>query len=309
MNARPLTRKLTAVLSGAFAAIGVVAACAIAPAAVAAPLVASPAAGPLAAEMGVGCTVSDASLEWGIIERWRAYITGTIANGDWTLKDGVEYETPAFRWAAGSGAIEADGSGSIGFTGGVLFAGHEGLLQLDVANPTLELVSPTEAYLLLDLASTKQTGEPDVTLPQVRAVKLDLAGRIVVNGVTLEIVDAPGRFTAEGASAFGGFYAAGEEVDPLSLTAQADGCALEAGAADKAADETPSEDAEPATGVITEERPGVPWLPIGIGAVALLVIAGATLALVRSGRKPAAADAVESTPDEARGETPTDPNA
>nr|WP_255499112.1 HtaA domain-containing protein [Leucobacter sp. cx-169] len=281
----------------------------MAPAAVATPLVASPAAGPVASEAGVGCTISDASLSWGVIERWRAYITGTIANGDWTLNDGVEYETPAFRWAAGSGALEADGSGTIGFTGGVHFTGHEGLLQLDVANPTLELVSPTEAYLLLDLASTKQTGEPDVSLPQVRAVKLDLTGTIIVNGVTLEIVDAPGRFTAEGASAFGGFYAAGEEVDPLSLTAQAEGCALEADAADKAAEEAPSEVAEPVTGVIEEEQPGVPWLPIGIGAVALLVIAGATFALVRSGRKPAAADAAESTPDEARGEAPTDPNA
>ncbi|MBC9927572.1 MULTISPECIES: HtaA domain-containing protein [unclassified Leucobacter] len=309
MNVRPLTRKLTAVLGGAFAALGVVAACAMAPAAVATPLVASPAAGPVASEAGVGCTISDASLSWGVIERWRAYITGTIANGDWTLNDGVEYETPAFRWAAGSGALEADGSGTIGFTGGVHFTGHEGLLQLDVANPTLELVSPTEAYLLLDLASTKQTGEPDVSLPQVRAVKLDLTGTIIVNGVTLEIVDAPGRFTAEGASAFGGFYAAGEEVDPLSLTAQAEGCALEADAADKAAEEAPSEVAEPVTGVIEEEQPGVPWLPIGIGAVALLVIAGATFALVRSGRKPAAADAAESTPDEARGEAPTDPNA
>lgn len=295
MNARFATRRLTSVLGGAALALGLgtagVLLPAVVPAAIAQPIDSGGLvqAAPFVSEMGVGCAVSDATLSWGVMERWRAYITGSIANGDWTLSDGAEYATPQFSWSGGSGNLEADGTGEIAFVGGVHFSGHEGLLKVDLSNPTFELVSPSEAYLSLDLASTKPTGEPDVTLPQVRAVKFDLAGAIAADGTSLEITEAPGRFTAEGASAFGGFYSAGEEVDPLSLTASAPGCALGAESEASVPEESAVEaEAQP----IAQEAPGIPWLPIGIGAFAVLVIGVAAGMLLRGGkRKPAATKA------------------
>lgn len=293
MNTHSPSRRLALALSGfalAFGSIG-----ALASAASAAPPVV--AGGVLAAETTTGCTVSDATLEWGVIERWRAYISGTIANGGWTLTDGVAYETPAFAWSAGSGTVNDDGSGEIAFNGTIHFAGHEELLKVDLGNPTLELVSPSEGYLLLDLASTKPTGEPDVSLPQVRAIKLDLAGALVADGTTLTVTEASGRLTAEGASAFGGFYAAGEEVDPISMTASAPGCVLEAteATAPPAAEDAAAGETEVVPVVAEPASAEVPWLPIGIGVAALLVIGVSTVLLLRGGKSRGADPAQETT--------------
>lgn len=249
----------------------------------AAPALAAPA--PSLSEVGAGCQITDATLTWGVKESFRSYITG-IAKGQWTQSGGAEYATPSFSWPNGAGELTGEGAGTIGFAGSVHFEGHEGLLKIDVANPTLRFDGNDEATLLLDLSSTKQTGEPDQNFVQEAAVSLDLRGAFSADGTTLTITDAPGELTAQGAVAFGGFYQAGDEVDPVTITATATGCEVTA----SAAPETPApETGDPAVDAPAAEAPAVPWLPIGIGAVALAVIAGVAIALVRGGKKDRAA--------------------
>lgn len=288
MNARRShTRSVASVLGGAFIALT---AFSVAPAAQAAPLQST-----VSAETAEGCVVSDATLTWGVLERFRAYISGSIANGGWTLIDGTAYETPSFIWSAGSGELDADAAGAISFAGGIHFEGHEGVLKIDLANPTVELTSATEGYLLLDLTSTKQTGEADIAVSQVRAVKIDLEGAIVADGETLEITEAPGRLTSEGAAAFAGFYSAGEEMDPISVTASAPGCVLAADGTVAAPEATENAEEPPVETVVVTEEAAFPWLPIGIGAVALIVIGIAGGMLLRGG-KPKTAAAPATTP-------------
>ncbi len=64
-----------------------------------------------------GCPVDDATLTWGFKETFRSYISGSIANGEWTVADGATYETPDFGWSDGTGAYDPDGGeGLIAFT-------------------------------------------------------------------------------------------------------------------------------------------------------------------------------------------------
>src|SRR5690606_24359517 len=57
----------------------------------------------IAAAEVVGCEVVGAALGWGFKEEFRAYVDGSIANGEWTTADGATYETPSFQWANGAG--------------------------------------------------------------------------------------------------------------------------------------------------------------------------------------------------------------
>lgn len=249
------------------------------------------------------CEVADATLTWGTLERWRAYIQGSIAQGGWSEEGDVTYEMPNFVWTNGTGITAVDGTaGTVNFEGSVRFSGHDDLLQVNVENPTLELVDASEAYLLLDLSSTKQDGTEDVSATQVRAVKLDIAGAVSGGGDAITFAEVEGDLTAEGAAAFGGFYSAGEAVDPLTIeVTAANGCEFvpAAGDADGGSAETP-ESTAPEDGTGAEAGAGadadtdaeaasssapIPWLPIGIGGAALIVIAVAVTMLVMNRKR------------------------
>lgn len=231
------------------------------------------------------CEVADATFEWSVIERFRSYISGSIANGEWTTEGNVQYETPTFTWSDGTGSMAPDGSsGEVAFEGSIDFSGHGGILQVQLANPTIEIVSPTEGYVLLDLTSTDTSGAPATAESQVRAVALELDGTAAVDGPAITFADVSGTLTPEGASAFGGFYEAGEPVDALTLTVP--DCTV----AEPEPEQPPIED-EPE--VTTQEEPeettepegsDVPWLPIIIGGAAVVVIAVAATLLI-TGRK------------------------
>lgn len=167
------------------------------------------------------CTVEDATLTWGFKESFRSYISGTIANGEWTVGDGATYETPDFGWSGGTGSL-VDGTGSVAFEGSIRFTGHAGILDTTVANPQLRL-EEGEVTLLLDVSGTTQGGLPVdeksvefATLEQFTAKQGD--DSVVIN-------QASAVLTAAGAAAFG-TYAAGDELDPISATLRvSDQCA------------------------------------------------------------------------------------
>jgi hypothetical protein len=162
------------------------------------------------------CVVEDATLQWGFKESFRAYIDGSIANGEWTTADGATYETPDFSWSPGSGSLLSDDfSGDIAFIGSVRFTGHGGLLDTTIANPWIHFDDAEHATLLLDVTGVTMDGDP-YSQTAVPFVTLDLTGALTQNGTTLRIDAAPTTLTGEGAVAFPN-YEVGSDFDPVSV--------------------------------------------------------------------------------------------
>ena len=242
------------------------------------------------------------TLDWGVKERFRAYISSTIANGEWEASDGASYETPSFTFSGATGEVDAEtGEGSVSFDGTVVFTGHDGVLNLTLANPTVEFAADGSGRLLLDTRSNNAEGELVVDESQASVGRIAALSGIASSETAREVViaDAAVALTAEGAEAFAGFYPTGEALDPLNLTLEVGPCAGTAGAGDPGAgagdegsgdagtDGTPEATAAPESG---EPQAGsdIPWLPIGLGGAALVVIAIAGTLLVTGRKKPTA---------------------
>jgi hypothetical protein len=159
------------------------------------------------------CDVDNATLTWGFKESFRSYISGTIANGEWTVADGATYETPNFGFDRGTGSY--DGNGSLAFDGSIRFTGHGGILDTTVANPEVRFDGGT-ATLYLDVRGTTQQGDA-VDEPGVEFASIDLAGHLESTAGDVSIVDAPATLTDDGAAAFG-TYESGEALDPITVS-------------------------------------------------------------------------------------------
>lgn len=262
-------------------------------------------------ESSDACQVVSARLNWGVKESFRSYISGSIANGEWVTDNGAGYETPEFFWESEDGELTSDLSGgAVSFQGGVHFTGHDGALQMDLANPTIEFVDRESAYLLLDFGATDTAQEGAPTSAQLRAAKIELGSSLEASGSNLVVSGAPARLTSEGAAAFNGEYgdyAAGDEMDPVSLEATVSGC--EFGVVEQPADDAAqsagesSATAEPVDTAPASAEQQIPWIPIVIGGVAILVI-GVTAGMLIAGRtRPEQAQQTQQ--DEAN--TPADP--
>src|SRR5699024_1989824 len=72
--------------------------------------------------------VTEGEASWGVKESFRNYIRGPIAGGSWDVDGAIADEAGVVTWSDGAGTIDdADSlSGSISYTGGVHYTGHEG---------------------------------------------------------------------------------------------------------------------------------------------------------------------------------------
>lgn len=223
------------------------------------------------------CEVTGGELSWGVKESFRSYISGSIAHGKWEVADGATYETPSFGWSNPVGEIDAEtGEGTVSFTGSIHFTGHDGALDMTLANPTVALQGDGTAQLLLDTKSQRATGEVAIDETQAYIGKIDGVGQIDPASGEVQLEAAPAVLTSDGATAFGDYYSSGDELDPISLTVQLGPCEG-AGAVGPA----PAETEEPAA---QQASSGVPLVPIIIGGVALVVI-GVTAGMLVAGRK------------------------
>ncbi|MFB4194301.1 HtaA domain-containing protein [Streptomyces carpaticus] len=170
-------------------------------------------------------TVSGGRLDWGIRSSFLTYITGPIAQGSWSLSGGAStVGTSQFRFHTATGGYDPDtGTVTAGYSGGVRFVGHQqadGSYELDltVANPTLS-VSGASGTLYADVRS-KARGSGEVTdRAQVALATLDLTGVDLRGGTQLSVSGIPATLTGEGATAFAGYYTAGDPLDPVTFTA------------------------------------------------------------------------------------------
>ena len=171
--------------------------------------------GPPAAQECVARAVDGGSFTWGVRASFRDYIRGPIANGSVTFQ-GSSTSANAFTWTGASGSINVkDTVGRASWWGTVAFSGHGGLLDLRLSNPRVQIASASTAYLILDVYATNSSGavvtDGTVTFAQIALP----AGAI--SGDTVSVSGASTWLTGAGASAFGGFYKAGDALDPVSF--------------------------------------------------------------------------------------------
>ena len=163
--------------------------------------------------------VTDARLVWGLKESFRNYIRGPIAHGSWTLDD-VTGEGP-FAWENLTSGTEE----LVTFAGGVHFTGHDGLLDLTISQPQVRFADGG-AELLLDVRS-KGLENPEEYVELDDAVFATLTpGTPTVEDGLITYTAMPAVLTEEGASGFAGFYPAGTELDPVTVTIALDGATL-----------------------------------------------------------------------------------
>ncbi|GAB3841443.1 hypothetical protein GCM10028800_00160 [Nesterenkonia populi] len=159
--------------------------------------------------------VSGATMSWGVRESFRSYIQGGIAQGDWSLS-GTSYSGGQYVWSGGAGNFDPDaGTGTVGFAGDVRFTGHDGVLDLSISNPAIEVTGPNSAVLTADVLSTSMDGD---RIDLTGVTFASISGSITVTGEQISASGASVTLTGAGADAFVGFYEPGETLDPISFT-------------------------------------------------------------------------------------------
>ncbi|MET9607135.1 HtaA domain-containing protein [Streptomyces sp. NPDC006512] len=181
---------------------------------------------PATAAQAAGRTVQGGRLDWGLKSSFQSYVTGPIAKGGFKLKSGAATVGGSlFRFHSANGSYDPDsGEFTASFTGGVSFQGHQkpdGAYELDmtVSRPTVK-ISGGSGTLYLDVSSkAKDTGQV-TDQSQVPFATLGLGGiNMKGGGSPLALTNVPATLTEQGAKAFAGYYQAGAQLDPVSLSA------------------------------------------------------------------------------------------
>ncbi|PSK72689.1 Htaa domain protein [Streptomyces sp. CS149] len=209
---------------------------------------------PAATAQAASRTVQGGRLDWGIKASFQSYVTGPIANGSWSLTGGAATVGGSqFRFHSATGSYDPDsGAFSSGFSGGVHFTGHKKAdgsneLDLTISRPTIR-ISGGGGMLHADMVS-KERGTGKVSnRSQVPLARLSLGGINMKGGSTpIALTNVPTTLTAEGASAFAGYYTEGTPLDPVSLSVDTEGAAEpKPSAPDKKKDEGEKKDKEKA---------------------------------------------------------------
>lgn len=171
--------------------------------------------------------VVDGNLDWGVKASFRSYVTGPIASGKVELSGGADEHSAGYRFPGGSGDFDGDApSLDAGFDGGVRFLGHQegGSYALDLKFSDLRITANgTKGSLVADVSSKdRESGKvsqyDDLPVASLKIPKDALTPAKDI--VTLAKV--PATLTEDGAKAFGGFYEAGDALDPVTAAVSLD---------------------------------------------------------------------------------------
>ena len=239
------------------------------------------------------CVARGSDLSWGFKESFRSYVSGSIANGDWTAKGGATYSTPNFDWAKGKGTFdEKTRTGAVKFPGEVAFSGHDGKLNTTISDPEVRLEGDRALIVLDSEGATMEAamdGKDDTkAYPNVPFVEVDLSkAKVKTSGGTTTITadKAPTTLTKEGEAAFSN-YEEGTAFDPVSFTITAKSTCL---SPDKVKAKGAAPDADSAVAAPSDSggsgsgSDGIPmWAAwVGGGAAGAGLAAGATLLIAR----------------------------
>ncbi|MFG2482623.1 HtaA domain-containing protein [Streptomyces virginiae] len=171
-------------------------------------------------------TVQGGRLDWGIKSSFQSYVTGPVAKGGFKLKSGAATAGGSlFRFHSAAGSYDPDsGAFEASYSGGVTFQGHQkpdGVYELDmtISRPTVK-ISGGKGTLYVDVSSKAKDSGAVTDRSQVAFASLGVGGINMKGGASpLSLTNLPATLTAEGAKAFAGYYGAGTQLDPVSLSA------------------------------------------------------------------------------------------
>ncbi|MFD4914116.1 HtaA domain-containing protein [Streptomyces virginiae] len=171
-------------------------------------------------------TVQGGRLDWGIKSSFQSYVTGPVAKGGFKLKSGAATVGGSlFRFHSAAGSYDPDsGAFEASYSGGVTFQGHQkpdGVYELDmtISRPTVK-ISGGKGTLYVDVSSKAKDSGAVTDQSQVAFASLGVGGINMKGGASpLSLTNLPATLTAEGAKAFAGYYGAGTQLDPVSLSA------------------------------------------------------------------------------------------
>ncbi|ONK14831.1 HtaA domain-containing protein [Streptomyces sp. MP131-18] len=187
--------------------------------------------------------LTDGTLDWGVKESFRRYLTGPIAGGSATTTDGARTnEDGSYRFTGGTGTYDpAVHAVDTAFDGSVHFEGHHG--ELDLKLSEFRVVTEGESGAILADVTVAGTTTEDV---EFATLDLSAVAPGQGEGGALVFADIPATLTSGGAEAFeyngAPMYQEGTELDPATLTVTP---------------EEPEEPEEPGT----PEEPGAPEEP------------------------------------------------
>lgn len=169
-------------------------------------------------------TVQGGRLDWGVKSSFQNYVTGPVAKGSWSLSGGAgTIGESLFRFHSASGTYDPD-SGALNsrFSGGVRFVGHQRAggyeLDLTISRPTVR-ISGGSGTLHADIRSKERGSGVVSDRKQVPVASLNLSGVDMRGGGSpIALSGVPTTLTAEGAKSFAGYYEAGAQLDPVSLS-------------------------------------------------------------------------------------------
>ncbi|MDQ1039060.1 hypothetical protein QFZ75_005476 [Streptomyces sp. V3I8] len=162
--------------------------------------------------------ISYGTLGWGVKQSFRTYVVDGVAKGKVTVSGGAAQASGngVFTFPDATGTYDTDADTlKASFKGSVNFKGHEdnGGYGLDLTLSDLKAeIDGGSGKLTADVDSLGEKSG-DVTLAELGPKSADLTAKddvITVGGVTATLTEA-------GAKAFGGFYRAGAELDPVDL--------------------------------------------------------------------------------------------
>ncbi|MFB7260402.1 HtaA domain-containing protein [Streptomyces nojiriensis] len=171
-------------------------------------------------------TVQGGRLDWGIKSSFQSYVTGPVAKGGFKLKSGAATVGGSlFRFHSAAGSYDPDsGTFEASYSGGVTFQGHQkpdGVHELDmtISRPTVK-ISGGKGTLYVDVSSKAKDSGAVTDQSQVAFAALGVGGINMKGGAgPLSLTNIPATLTTEGATAFAGYYGAGTQLDPISLSA------------------------------------------------------------------------------------------
>lgn len=160
-------------------------------------------AAPVVQEAGV--------FNWGVKASLRGYVLGggSISTGQGAGGSGGVFSFPQ---ETSGGFDRSTGTGTSAYRGQVTFAYPAHGFSISLANPRARIDSAASGTLLLDVTFNGSTsyGVPFASLALGSGSRSQTPAAVTYTGV-------PATLTAAGATAFSGFYAAGEALDPVSF--------------------------------------------------------------------------------------------
>ncbi|MGO1458694.1 MAG: HtaA domain-containing protein, partial [Flaviflexus sp.] len=165
-------------------------------------------------------TIAGGTMDWGVKSSFVGYISSPFAGGGWEM-DGVTRTDSGFSWPVVAGAeIDADNLGELTFDGSVRFHAHDEVLDLSFADPIISFAGSSPILTVeaqgREFVSTTVQGD---LIDYGRVELATLSAPVITEGEDSVLVSfESATLTDEGVKAFGGFYKAGDELDPISMT-------------------------------------------------------------------------------------------